>query len=86
MLFFNQNGELLEGGRSSILVKTDGRWLTPPLAADILNGIARRQALAAGVSETPISRDMLRRAQAVRAGNALRGWLDAEIIWPPENA
>ena len=31
-------------------------------------------------------RDMLRRAQAVRAGNALRGWLDAEIIWPPENA
>ena len=86
MLFFNRRGELLEGGRSSIIARIDGRWLTPPLAADILNGIARRQALAAGVSETPISRDMLRRAQAVRAGNALRGWLDAEIIWPPENA
>ena len=30
-LFFNERGELTEGGRSNVFVQVDGRWCTPPL-------------------------------------------------------
>jgi para-aminobenzoate synthetase/4-amino-4-deoxychorismate lyase len=32
-LFFNERGELTEGGRSNVFVRVDGQWLTPALAA-----------------------------------------------------
>ncbi len=47
-LFFNTRDELLEGGRSSVFVKVGGRWLTPPLSADILPGVMRAVVLEAG--------------------------------------
>ncbi|HZS80098.1 MAG TPA: chorismate-binding protein, partial [Herbaspirillum sp.] len=41
MLFFNQRGELTEGGRSNVFVQLEGRWYTPPLAAGVLPGVMR---------------------------------------------
>ncbi|MDO5357664.1 MAG: chorismate-binding protein [Conchiformibius sp.] len=80
-LLFNQSGLLLEGGRSSVMVRVDGEWLTPALDLDILDGIARREALAAGgVREAHITRAMLARADGLRVGNALRGWLEAQLV------
>ncbi|MFL6708800.1 MAG: chorismate-binding protein, partial [Massilia sp.] len=38
-LFFNERGELTEGGRSNVFVRVDGRWLTPPLACGLLPGV-----------------------------------------------
>ncbi|AOY92806.1 aminodeoxychorismate synthase component I [Cupriavidus sp. USMAA2-4] len=83
-LFFNQRDELLEGGRSSVFVKVDGRWLTPPLAADILPGVMRAVVLEQGdalldgpAAEGVITRAMLARAQALVVVNSLRGVLPA---------
>jgi len=85
-LFFNTRGELLEGGRSSIFVKVDGRWLTPPLDADILPGVMRAVVLAQGdalldgpAAEGVVTREMLARAQTLVAVNSLRGVLRAQL-------
>lgn len=80
-LFFNEDGWLLEGGRSNVFVKHQGRWLTPALDLDILNGVMRQTVLANPqthlganrVEEARISRAMLAEAEAIRLSNALRG-------------
>lgn len=85
-LFFNARGELLEGGRSSVFVKVQGEWLTPPLAADILPGVMRAAVLGDGahflggtVREAVITRAMLLSAEALALANSLRGVLSAEL-------
>ncbi|WP_420993718.1 chorismate-binding protein [Cupriavidus sp. 30B13] len=85
-LFFNTRGELLEGGRSSVFVKVDGAWLTPPLAAHILPGVMRAAVLADGarylggpVREAVVTRAMLARREALAVANALRGVLPAVL-------
>ncbi|MGO4330677.1 chorismate-binding protein [Cupriavidus sp. 2TAF22] len=85
-LFFNTRGELLEGGRSSVFVKVDGEWLTPPLAAHILPGVMRAAVLADGrrylggpVREAVVTRAMLRRCEALAVANSLRGVLPAAL-------
>ncbi len=80
-LLFNQSGYLLEGGRSSVMILHNHQWLTPPLDLDILPSVARQHAIHSGSLKTAhITRDMLLNAQAIRVGNALRGWLDVELI------
>ncbi|QQX83835.1 aminodeoxychorismate synthase component I [Cupriavidus necator] len=88
-LFFNTRGELLEGGRSSVFVRIEGRWLTPPLSADILPGVMRAVVLDEGgaalgapgeaVTEAVITRAMLARAEAIVLVNALRGAMPATL-------
>lgn len=88
-LFFNTRGELLEGGRSSVFVKVDGRWLTPPLSADILPGVMRAVVLEEGdavvddrAQEGVITRGMLARAEAIVVANSLRGAMRARLRLP----
>ncbi|MET0264558.1 MAG: chorismate-binding protein, partial [Duganella sp.] len=81
-LFFNQHGELTEGGRSSVFVKLDGRWLTPPLRCGVLPGVMRAVLLDDpqwNASEAVITRAMLERAEALMVCNALRGALPATL-------
>ncbi|WP_420869240.1 aminodeoxychorismate synthase component I [Cupriavidus gilardii] len=86
-LFFNTRGELLEGGRSSVFVRVNGRWLTPPLTADILPGVMRAAVLRDGeaclggpVKESPITREMLLHADDLAIANSLRGVLLATLM------
>ncbi len=79
-LFFNERGELTEGGRSSVFVRLDGQWLTPPLAAGLLPGVMRAVVLDAwGAREQAITRPMLERADEIVVCNALRGALRAVL-------
>ena len=86
-LFFNEDGWLLEGGRSNVFIKHQGRWLTPALDLDILNGVMRQAVLADpqthlgadSVEETRISRAMLAEAEEIRLSNALRGVFAVEL-------
>lgn len=82
MLFFNQRGELAEGGRSSVFVKLEGRWYTPPLASGLLPGVMRAAMLddpAWNAAERVISREMLAQAEDIVVCNALRGALRAVL-------
>ncbi len=83
MLFFNERGELTEGGRSNIFVKLDGHWYTPPLGAGLLPGVMRHVLLedpAMQARERTLTREDLVLAQALVICNALRGALPARLI------
>jgi para-aminobenzoate synthetase/4-amino-4-deoxychorismate lyase len=83
-LFFNERGELTEGGRSNVFVKLNGQWMTPPLSDGVLPGVMRARLLEDAnwnAIEHTITRADLRNAEAVCVCNALRGVLQAEVVW-----
>jgi para-aminobenzoate synthetase/4-amino-4-deoxychorismate lyase len=83
MLFFNDEGELTEGGRSSVFVKLDGRWYTPPLRAGLLPGVMRSVVLddpAWNASERSLDLEDLLAAEQVMVCNALRGTMPATLL------
>jgi len=84
MLFFNQAGELTEGGRSNVFVKLAGRWYTPPLACGLLPGVMRSVVLSDpewNASERRLTRNDIQAAEQIMLCNALRGTVTAEIAW-----
>lgn len=81
-LFFNERGELTEGGRSSVFVRLDGHWYTPPLACGVLPGVMRAVLLGApawGAREKIITLEMLDEVEDIVVCNALRGPLRAVL-------
>ena len=83
-LFFNERGELTEGGRSNVFVKLNGQWMTPPLSDGVLPGVMRARLLEDAnwnAIEHTITRADLQNAEAVCVCNALRGVLQAEVVW-----
>jgi para-aminobenzoate synthetase/4-amino-4-deoxychorismate lyase len=81
-LFFNQRGELTEGGRSNVFIRLDGQWLTPSLACGLLPGVMRSVLLADPAwqaKEGVITRAMLEAASDIVVCNALRGPLKARL-------
>ena len=82
-LFFNERGELTEGGRSNVFVRFGAAWYTPPLSCGLLPGVMRAILLAAPAwhaSERVITRAMLEEADDLIVCNALRGPLRAVIV------
>ncbi len=82
-LFFNERGELTEGGRSNVFVRFGSQWFTPPLACGVLPGVMRAVLLGAPAwqaSERVITRVMLEEADDIVVCNALRGPLRAVIL------
>jgi para-aminobenzoate synthetase/4-amino-4-deoxychorismate lyase len=83
LLFCNERGELVEGARSSVFVRLDGRLATPPLTSGALPGVMRARVLAdptLGAVERTILRSELPRAQALYLCNAVRGWFPARLV------
>ncbi|RFP12777.1 MULTISPECIES: aminodeoxychorismate synthase component I [unclassified Duganella] len=81
-LFFNERGELTEGGRTNVFVRVDGRWLTPPLSSGVLPGVMRGVMLDDPqwqASEAVITRAMLAAADEIIVCNALRGAMRAVL-------
>jgi para-aminobenzoate synthetase/4-amino-4-deoxychorismate lyase len=82
LLFLNGAGELVEGARSNVFLKLEGRWFTPPLSSGALPGIQRSLLLvdpAWGARERVLSGPDLVRAEAIVVCNALRGPLRARL-------
>jgi para-aminobenzoate synthetase/4-amino-4-deoxychorismate lyase len=81
-LFFNERGELTEGGRSNVFVKLGGHWHTPPLSAGVLPGVMRGVLLLDpdwAARETAVPLALLRQAEEIVVCNALRGVLKATL-------
>ena len=79
MLFFNERGELTEGGRSNVLVRIDGQWITPALSCGLLPGVMRAVLIEQwGVREGVVTRAMLEGAQEIVVCNSLRGPLQVQ--------
>jgi len=81
-LFFTEDGRLVEGGRTSVFVKLDGRWFTPPITDGALPGVMRGVLLADPAwqaRERTLHQADLERAEAIVVCNALRGVLPARM-------
>jgi para-aminobenzoate synthetase/4-amino-4-deoxychorismate lyase len=81
-LFFTRDGRLVEGGRSSVFLRLDGRWWTPPVSDGALPGVMRALLLAdplIAAAERSLTLADLQRAEAIWVSNALRGVLRAEL-------
>ncbi|CAE6810070.1 aminodeoxychorismate synthase component I [Paraburkholderia aspalathi] len=82
-LFFNERGELTEGGRSNVFVKLAGRWWTPPLESGVLPGIMRGvllEDLGLRAAERMLTRVDVQNAEALLVCNALRGAVKARVL------
>jgi para-aminobenzoate synthetase/4-amino-4-deoxychorismate lyase len=83
MLFQNERGEVTEGARSSVFVKLNGHWFTPPLNAGLLPGVMRAVLLEDPTwqaSEKIIGVQELYAAEEIVVCNALRGALRAQLV------
>jgi len=82
LLFFNERDELVEGARSSVFVRIEGRLVTPPLDSGALPGLMRAQLLAdpsTAAVERTVRRHELAQAQAVYLCNAVRGLFQVRV-------
>ena len=82
-LFFNERGELTEGGRSNVFVRVGDAWITPPLHCGVLPGVMRGVLLAAPAwhaREGVVTRALLEAADDIVVCNALRGPLRAVLV------
>jgi para-aminobenzoate synthetase / 4-amino-4-deoxychorismate lyase len=82
-LFFNERGEVTEGGRSNVFVRLSERWWTPPLSSGLLSGVMRAVILddpTWDAAEKVLTLQDLLHAESLVLCNALRGILPAKIL------
>ncbi len=75
-IFLNETGAVTEGCITNIVVYSDGRYKTPPVACGLLPGVMRGQLLAdisRPVFEEVLTEEDVRGAEAVFLCNAVRG-------------
>ncbi|ABR89131.1 para-aminobenzoate synthetase component I [Janthinobacterium sp. Marseille] len=83
-LFCNTQGQVTEGGRSTLFVKLQGKWYTPPLSSGLLPGVMRAVVLedpAWDAQEAILTLEDVRNAEQIYVCNALRGMVPAVIVW-----
>lgn len=80
VILCNERGEVTEGCITNVAIRRDGRWITPPVACGLLDGVMREELLARGeLTESIITPDEFRRAPALAVFNSVRGWLTAHL-------
>jgi len=81
VLLLNEHGQLAEGSYHSLVVKLDGRFVTPPLACGLLPGVLRGELLEQGeISELILHPSDLERAEELWLVNSVRGWQRCIVI------
>lgn len=80
VLLINRNGEVTESTRANVVLRHDGRWLTPRREAGLLNGTLRAELLDEGViEEATVTPAIVCEAAALYLVNSVRGWMPARI-------
>lgn len=81
VLFLNERGQVTEGSYHTLVIKRDGRLLTPALGCGLLPGILREELLERGeISEALLYPADLKRAEELWLINSLRGWRRAVLV------
>ena len=78
-LLMNAEGELCEGTITSLFLRRDGRFLTPPLDCGLLPGVLRASLLRAGAAVETVLRPEDLQSGEIFCGNALRGLIPARL-------
>jgi para-aminobenzoate synthetase/4-amino-4-deoxychorismate lyase len=80
VILWNERGELTEGSRTNLVLKLDGRWLTPARECGLLAGVLRGHLLDRGwIAEAVLKKEDLLRAERAAFVSALRGGIAFEL-------
>ena len=81
VLLCNNRGQLTEGSFTNLVLKLDGRLVTPPLSCGLLPGVMRQELLELGkIEEQVLYPQDLQRAEEIWLINSVRGWLRAVLV------
>jgi para-aminobenzoate synthetase/4-amino-4-deoxychorismate lyase len=81
VLLINDKGEVTESTVANVVVRLDGRWVTPPVESGCLPGVYRSVLLEEGrIHERVVTLDDLRGADDVALINSVRLWRPALLI------
>lgn len=81
VVLFNERGEITETTIANVVVRLDGRLVTPPVECGLLPGVFRAQLLARGeVTEQVITVADLWRGSELFAVNSVRQWMRATLV------
>jgi len=81
VVLVNASGRVTETTRANIAIRSDGRWVTPPLADGLLPGCERAALLADGtLEEASFGIEDLEGAESVVFLNSVRGWRRAVLV------
>ena len=84
VLLWNPAGELTESTVANLVVRLDGRLLTPPVACGLLPGTLRARLLERGrIAEGVVRVEDLERCQGAWLINSVRGWIPVEQVPVP---
>jgi para-aminobenzoate synthetase/4-amino-4-deoxychorismate lyase len=80
VILWNEQGEVTEGTIANIVIRKDGRLVTPPIGCGLLAGTFRGFLLDAGaIEEGVITLDDLKTSREIFLVNSVRGWQRAEL-------
>ena len=77
-IIITDDGQIAETSTASLLLKLDGKWLTPPLTSGILNGVVRALVLEAGLAK--VSRISEGDLSNIESGLLLTSLRNAQLI------
>jgi para-aminobenzoate synthetase/4-amino-4-deoxychorismate lyase len=81
VIFVNERGELTEGSYHNLVLRLDGKLLTPALTCGLLPGVLRGELLERGIiAEAILTLADLRRADGLWLINSVRGWRFALLV------
>ncbi len=81
VVLVNDRGEVTESTIANVAVRTDGRWVTPPIGSGLLPGIGRAVALEEGaLVEAPVTIEDLRSSEELALISDTRGWRRADLV------
>ncbi len=75
-IFLNEKGEVTEGGRTNLFIRTGDIWKTPPVSSGLLPGVMREILLedkTMNIQEIPLAPIDIINAESVYISNSLRG-------------
>jgi para-aminobenzoate synthetase/4-amino-4-deoxychorismate lyase len=81
VILWNESGEITESAFANIVIVESGEKWTPLRDSGLLNGTFKEELLAAGeIQEKLITRDELRRADAILLINSVRKWMPVNLV------
>lgn len=80
IIFLNEKDEIVEGSRTNVFARIDGKLVTPPLSSGTLDGCLRRELIEMSeCEECVLTLADLTNAEEIYLGNSLRGLISAVI-------
>ncbi len=85
ILFFNEHGNLTEGSYTNIIIKFNGKYITPPVGDGLLNGCMREYMIEKNIiTEDSVTLNKILKSDECYLINSVRKILPVDILYTDE--